>query len=236
MIMAEKPTYEELEKVEQKREQTELALQRRLAFEQLVKEISSEFAGIGDGSSIDSAIDRALSSVGTFTGTDRAYIFRFRNGDTRVDNTHEWCAESIEPQIGNLKDILIDEQLPWFSKQIRNHEVFHVPNVSTLPHDALLERKHFEEQNIQSLIVVPMEIKERLIGFLGFDAVTRRRTWPEDSPLRKPIKTIKESGMRAADVVADLLTIARGVERGKNPEHQHCCHTIFEISRIPKIA
>ena len=38
---------------------------------------------------------------------------------------------------------------------------------------------------------------------------------PEDSPLRKPIKTIQESGMRAADVVADLLTIARGVATGK---------------------
>ena len=38
---------------------------------------------------------------------------------------------------------------------------------------------------------------------------------PEDSPLRKPIKTIQESGMRAADVVKDLLTIARGVASGK---------------------
>ena len=34
---------------------------------------------------------------------------------------------------------------------------------------------------------------------------------PEDSPLRKPIKAMQESGMRAADVVSDLLTIARGV-------------------------
>ncbi len=38
---------------------------------------------------------------------------------------------------------------------------------------------------------------------------------PEDSPLRDPIKTIQESGMRAADVVEDLLTIARGVATGK---------------------
>ena len=37
---------------------------------------------------------------------------------------------------------------------------------------------------------------------------------PEDSPLRRPIKTIQESGMRAADVVEDLLTIARGVATG----------------------
>ena len=33
----------------------------------------------------------------------------------------------------------------------------------------------------------------------------------EDSPLKEPIKTIKESGMRAADVVDDLMTITRGV-------------------------
>ena len=38
---------------------------------------------------------------------------------------------------------------------------------------------------------------------------------PEDSPLRRPIKTIQESGMRAADVVEDLLTIARGIASGK---------------------
>jgi len=38
---------------------------------------------------------------------------------------------------------------------------------------------------------------------------------PENSPLRRPIKTIQESGMRAADVVADLLTVARGVVMGK---------------------
>ncbi|MCD4744343.1 MAG: response regulator [Desulfobacteraceae bacterium] len=33
---------------------------------------------------------------------------------------------------------------------------------------------------------------------------------PEDSPLRKPLETIQASGKRAADVVADLLTVARG--------------------------
>jgi len=57
---------------------------------------------------------------------------------------------------------------------------------------------------------------------------------PADSPIRRPIETIRDSGMRAADVVADLLTIARGVATGResvnlnrmvtgylaSPEHQ----------------
>lgn len=38
---------------------------------------------------------------------------------------------------------------------------------------------------------------------------------PEDSPLKRPIQTIHESGKRAAEVVDDLLTIARGVATGK---------------------
>jgi PAS domain S-box-containing protein len=38
---------------------------------------------------------------------------------------------------------------------------------------------------------------------------------PEDSPLKGPIRTIYESGKRAAEVVEDLLTMARGVATGK---------------------
>ena len=34
---------------------------------------------------------------------------------------------------------------------------------------------------------------------------------PDDSPLRKPLSTIHESGLRASAIVQDLLTIARGV-------------------------
>lgn len=40
---------------------------------------------------------------------------------------------------------------------------------------------------------------------------------PQDSPIRRPLTTIRESGMRAAEVVADLLTIARGVASNKTP-------------------
>ena len=40
---------------------------------------------------------------------------------------------------------------------------------------------------------------------------------PEDSNLRKPIQTIHEAGKRAAAVVLDLLTVARGVATTKAP-------------------
>jgi signal transduction histidine kinase/CheY-like chemotaxis protein len=40
---------------------------------------------------------------------------------------------------------------------------------------------------------------------------------PGDSPLREPLEVIKDSGSRAAAVVSDLLTIARGVALDKHP-------------------
>jgi PAS domain S-box-containing protein len=40
---------------------------------------------------------------------------------------------------------------------------------------------------------------------------------PDDSELKKPLKTIMESGNRAAAIVQDLLTIARGVAITKEP-------------------
>jgi len=40
---------------------------------------------------------------------------------------------------------------------------------------------------------------------------------PQDSELRKPIKTIQESGYRAAAIVQDLLTVARGAATVKVP-------------------
>ncbi len=40
---------------------------------------------------------------------------------------------------------------------------------------------------------------------------------PEESKLRKPIEAIRDSGKRAATVVADLLTVARGVASTREP-------------------
>lgn len=184
--MPDKITYEELEKkiqelemAEYRHQQTLLQLQRRYKFEHVVSEISSEFARI-DGRGIDQLINRALSSISAFTEADRAYIFQFKNDTSKMDNTHEWCAAEIEPQIENLKDISIDTELPWFAEHIRRRKIFHVPDVAALPPEARLEQEHFQAQNIQSLIAVPMETKENLIGFLGFDSVRGCRIWNED--------------------------------------------------------
>lgn len=53
---------------------------------------------------------------------------------------------------------------------------------------------------------------------------------PPDSPMRSHIEVIRDSGKRAAEVVADLLTVARGVAMEKQPENLNALITEFLAS------
>lgn len=152
------------------------ALALRIDLERLISEISSEFVRLGSDE-IDAAIYRALSAVGVFFGADRAYVYKLHNDGKLADNTHEWCAEGIQPQMENLRNVPIAEELPWFTEQIRKIEVLQVPNVSVLPLEARLKRKIFDSQDIKSIIIIPMKLGNRLLGLVGFDTIFNYQNW-----------------------------------------------------------
>lgn len=161
------------------RKLAEESLARRSELERLIIKISSEFLGL-NSEGMDKGIERALAVIGSFSGADRAYVFLFQEDGLLADNTHEWCAEGIEPQIDNLKGIPVNQELPWFGARINKCEVFALPDVAELPAEARAEREHFQVQGILSLIAVPMVSGDRLLGFIGFDAVSEKRTWEDE--------------------------------------------------------
>ena len=158
----------------------EASLRYRIAFEKLIMEISTNFITL-PSDSMDSGIDSALRDIGEFTGVDRSYVFLFYENGTLMDNTHEWCAPGIEPQMQQVRNVIVDEAFPWFSREIKNREIFYLPSVADLPPEAAAERKEFGRQEIQSMICVPMLFADSLIGFIGFDSVRTKKAWPEDT-------------------------------------------------------
>ncbi|WP_456443749.1 hybrid sensor histidine kinase/response regulator, partial [Caldithrix abyssi] len=76
------------------------------------------------------------------------------------------------------------------------NEIIHIPQVSALPEEASSEKEILEEQDIQSLIVVPLTEGENLIGFIGFDSVRRAKFWaPEDINLLKIVSSVFVSSL-----------------------------------------
>ena len=57
---------------------------------------------------------------------------------------------------------------------------------------------------------VAHDLNNILSGIVGYPDLLLMQL-PEDSELRKPLHVIQESGQRASEVVADLLTVARGI-------------------------
>ncbi len=147
-------------------------------FAELIAAISTEFVNL-DSKKIDASINKALRLIGEFVAVDRSYIFQFRDHDKIMDNTHEWCAQGIEPHITHLKNLSVNSY-PWITRRLLSGEVVYYIKFEELPPQAVTEREEFAAQGIKSLVNVPMLFKNKVRGFVGFDSVHKERQWDEE--------------------------------------------------------
>jgi len=114
-------------------------------------------------------INRTLHEIGEFVNADRAYIFDYVWNNGVCNNTFEWCAEGINPEIDNLQGVPLDAIPQWVNTHRNNLPMF-VNNVSELDEEDPL-REILEPQEIKSLITIPMMNGNHCMGFVGFDSV-----------------------------------------------------------------
>jgi signal transduction histidine kinase/DNA-binding response OmpR family regulator/HPt (histidine-containing phosphotransfer) domain-containing protein len=155
------------------------ALLRRIELQDLLVRLSSRLFRSEDDH-VDSAIQHAIGAVGGFVGVDRAYLFRYSEDGTLMDNTHEWCASGIEPEKDNLQGIP-SELVPRWTERILAGEDIYIDDVGGLPEAWSGEQKVLEPQGIQSLLVVPVFAGGRAYGFMGYDAVRTKKHWNEEA-------------------------------------------------------
>jgi len=155
---------------------TEDAIKRNLAFQETISAITSRFTGIYD---LDDAINGTLADIGRLSRADRAYLVLLREHGTVMDNTHEWCAKGVSPQIENLRKLPSD-MYPWWIKKIQNSESIHITDISKLPPEAKAEREVLEKQDIKSVLILPVFRGDKPAGFMGFDNVLETGEWTEE--------------------------------------------------------
>ncbi len=153
----------------------------RLEFEQLIARVSSKLVNL-KSCQVDNRLNESLGQIGSFVNVERAYIFRFHDNDTKFSNTHEWCAEGVQPQITNLQNLPVDS-FAYAASTLLNGEILYCQNVSELGDEAKAEKEEWIRQDTESLICIPMTAQERVVGFVGFDSVGEKRNWTADEQL-----------------------------------------------------
>jgi len=158
--------------------QAEHALRERIAFEELVSAISSEFVSL-DPAEIDVGIRHALAALGRFTGADRSYVLLCLSDGLTLKQAHEWRAAGVTAQMSELEGASL-AQYPYLAGKMRCCENMTLDRLADLPPEASAERREFERQGIRSLVCVPMVCRTLLTGFIGLDTMRAERVWGED--------------------------------------------------------
>ncbi len=159
--------------------EAEAALQHRLAYEKVLATISTRFINIAT-SDIDSGIEHALEELGKYLKVDRSYVFQLNDDRTRFSNTHEWCEYNVPSQKADLQDMPLDF-FPWTISQLMDGKTILVQRIEDLPKEAEKLKNVLLSGDIRSMITVPMYLGGVVMGFMGCDAVRKKRTWTDDT-------------------------------------------------------
>ncbi|MEN8141155.1 MAG: response regulator [Thermodesulfobacteriota bacterium] len=180
------------------------------------------------------------SEVGTFSSGVKPYttqgaLKKIRAAMAGTPQTFEWQARSLAGRIFwvevslRLAKIGDDDRLIAVSRDISARK-------QDEDEKEVLEKKLHQSQRLESIGLlaggVAHDLNNILSGVVGYPELILHKL-PEESEIRGQIEAINESGKRAATVVADLLTVARGAaspresynmnrlveEYCKSPEH-----------------
>jgi len=129
----------------------------------------------------DAGINAALRTLGEAARVSRVYIFvshRSMGQPYIVDQTHEWVAPGIRPQINN-PNLTGFNFHPSYIRWINAFEGKDIIAgiVREFPQS---EQKELVEEGIKSIVLAPMFIHGEWCGLVGFDECTTERVWEQD--------------------------------------------------------
>ena len=160
------------------KEKSENILKYKARFAKLVARISASFMSTPP-ENIDKKIGKALRIIGKFSDADRSYVFLITKDFKYIDNTSEWTADGIEPQLNNCR-MMPCIQYKWLLDRLNAREDICIEDLVEMPPEAGFLTETFKAQDIKSIALVPMLYRNHLKGFLGFDSVKKMKKWNEE--------------------------------------------------------
>ncbi len=131
---------------------------------------------------IDTSINNVLEMIGNIIHANRCYMVEFSDDKKMIFNIHEWCSKDVKLQVNTCMNQTI-ESMPWLYEQIMNKKTVSIKRVSDLPLEAAVEKQKFQQHFVKSFLCIPTIIEDKVIGFIGADAIWLEKQWDENDTL-----------------------------------------------------
>ena len=158
-----------------------LAESERDRSENILKTLSLATATFFQQGVNNKTVAEVLANVGTVTRVSRVHIFKkdIHKAEVVISQIYEWVADGIEPQLNNdhLKNIPVDSGIfnRWKNLLVNRKIVVSL----TRSIENVEEKKLLSEQDIKSVLAIPIFVKDIWWGFVGLDDCVDERTWSE---------------------------------------------------------
>ncbi len=115
----------------------------------------------------DKSLAVLLRYLGQSLKSERVYIFEETPNHT-FNNTYEWCAEGVEPQIEHLQEVPAEAVQLWYEAFHKNENVI-IKSLASIKDSNPVAYEYLLPQKIDSLVVSPILVNGEIIGFYGVD-------------------------------------------------------------------
>lgn len=115
----------------------------------------------------DKTIEALLEYLGKALDAERTYIFEKNKADGD-DNSYEWVADGVTSEKDNLQDLPPEICAKWY-KKFGDHKKIIIEDLEDIREKDPIQYEILKQQNIHSLVVVPLYNEQEIIGFYGID-------------------------------------------------------------------
>jgi len=144
---------------------------------QLLTDISRRFLN----DDIQPAIEKMLEEIGQFAEVDRSYVYILDEAARMWNCLYEWRrAESEKVPSLYYQTGLNAELTPWMLEQFQEGKIIAYEDVQQLPPEAWQCKAVFESDGTLSILLIPIIVNKKVLGFIGYDSVLQRKKWQED--------------------------------------------------------
>lgn len=209
------------------RKNQEESLKNQADLQRILMDVSSTYINI-PLIQLEETINKSLKDLGKFVGADRTYVFEYDWVNGICSNTFEWCEEGVSPQIDELQALPIETIKIWAGTHKEGKSI-NIPDVYELPEGHEL-RIPLEQQEILSLLAIPMMDGDECIGFVGFDSVKEHKQYSakEESLLSMFSKMLVNVKNRA-DLERKLIAEKQKAEVANNLKTEFLANMSHEI-------